>query len=156
MFMNIWGRIKAIGDFSSSYLLLVIRLYWGYQFAITGFGKLTHLGDIANYFQSLGIPFPMLNATLAGCTEMIGGTLLFLGLFSRIAAIPLLGVMTVAYLTAESDSLVILWNTLDPTQFFSRTPFLFAYGTLIVFCFGPGKISIDYWLTGAHRIRTMP
>jgi putative oxidoreductase len=156
MFLNLWNLLNKLGNFLSSYLLLVIRLYWGYQFLITGFGKLTHLDNISNYFQSLGIPFPLFNATLTGCTEMIGGGLLLIGLFSRIAAIPLLGVMTVAYLTAESDSLVILFTHLDPSQFFIRTPFLFAYATLLVFCFGPGKISFDYWITGAYRSKKMP
>lgn len=156
MLFNIWNQITQVGKFLRSYLLLIIRLYWGYQFLITGFGKLAHLDTIAAYFQSLGIPFPLLNATLAGCTEMIGGALLILGLFSRIAAIPLMFVMLIAYLTAESDSLLILLRTLDPTQFFSRTPFLFAYAVVLIFCFGPGKISIDYWLTGAHKDKQMP
>ena len=149
-------KIRALGISLQSYFLLLIRVYWGYQFLITGFGKLTNLDQIAAYFQSLGIPFPSLNALCAGSTEMIGGTLLVLGLFSRLASIPLLGVMAVAYLTAERDSLVTLFTQFDPDPFFSRTPFLFTYALLLVFCFGPGRISLDYWFSGAYKNREMP
>ncbi len=145
MFKDLENGIKHVGNFLSSYLLLLIRLYWGYQFALAGFGKLTHLDQSAAYFQTLGIPLPFLNALLTGCVEMIGGALLVLGLFSRIVAILLFCVMLVAYVTSESDALRFLFRDLDPTQFFSRTPFLFAYAAVIVFCFGPGKLSLDHW-----------
>ncbi len=151
MFKDLEVRIKHLGNFLSPFLLLLIRLYWGYQFAIAGFGKLIHIDQTAAYFQSLGIPLPYLNTLLAGCVEMIGGALLILGLFSRLAAIPLFFVMLVAYVTSESDSLRILFRDWDPTQFFSRTPFLFAYAVVIVFCFGPGKLSLDYWFRGDNK-----
>lgn len=153
---NLYDRIKHIGDSLSSYLLLLIRLYWGYQFALTGFGKLSNLDQIAAYFQSLGIPFPLQNAFLAGCTEMTGGVLLFLGLFSRIATIPLFFLLMVAYVSADFDSIQILFRNFDPSQFFRRTPFLFTYAMVIIFCFGPGKFSLDYWLTGAYKNKKMP
>lgn len=154
--MNLWNRVKVIGNFLQSPLLLIIRLYWGYQLAITGLGKFLHLGNTADYFHTLGIPFPFLNAILAGSTEMIGGILLFLGLFSRIAAIPVLFVMAVAYATANHDSLIALFTQFDPDPFFKESPFLFAYAALLIFCFGPGKLSIDYWLTGAYKNKQMP
>lgn len=156
MFRNFWSYIKSIGCALQSPLLLLIRLYWGYQFVITGFGKLLHLEGIAAYFQSLGIPFPHFSALLTGCIEGSCGLLLFLGLFSRLAVIPLFCVMAVAYLTAEFNSLVILFKNFDPSSFFSRTPFLFTYAVILVFCFGPGKISLDYWVTGANKNKEMP
>lgn len=156
MFKSIWNGFKWLGDSLQSPLLLVLRLYWGYQFAVTGYGKLLNLGGVSEYFQSLGIPFPYLNALLAGSTEFIGGTLLFVGLFSRIIPIPLLGVMLVAYITTASDSLISLFLQFNPEPFFRETPFLFAYATLLVFCFGPGKISVDYWFTGAYKNKEMP
>ena len=151
-----WTQVAAIGNSMSSFLLLIIRLYWGYQFVITGIGKLSHLSSIADYFHSLGIPLPYLNALLAGSTEFLGGSLLFLGLFSRIAAIPLFFTLSVAYLTAGREALSTLITKLDPSLFFSDTAFLFIYAVLIVFCFGPGKISFDYWLTGANKTKKMP
>jgi putative oxidoreductase len=156
MFYSFWNGIRRIGIFLQSPFLLLIRLYWGYQFAITGFGKFLHLADTSAYFQSLGIPFPYFNTIMASSTEMIGGILLLLGLFSRIASIPLAAVMVVSYLTAGYDTLVALFINFNPDPFVSHTSFLFLYAVLIVFCFGPGKISLDYWLTGAYKTKEMP
>lgn len=155
MFLNIWDTVRVIGNYLQSPFLLLIRLYWGYQFALTGIGKFLNLEQIASYFQTLGIPFPYLNAATAGFVELVGGSLLILGLFSRLAAIPLLFVMFIAYLTAGHEALISLFN-LDPDPFFKSTAFLFTYASLLIFCFGPGKFSIDYWLSGAYKKREMP
>ncbi len=42
-------------------LLLAFRLYWGVQLAQTGLGKLRNLPRTAEFFGSLGIPFPAAN-----------------------------------------------------------------------------------------------
>lgn len=156
MFKLFWTQVTAVGNFVASFFLLIIRLYWGYQLLMTGIGKLFHLSTVAAYFHSLDIPLPYLNALLAGSIEFLGGSLLFLGLFSRIAAIPLFFVLSIAYITASRAALSALISNLDPSLFFSDTAFLFIYAVLIIFCFGPGKISCDYWLTGANKTKTMP
>ena len=43
-------------------LLLALRLYWGWHFCQTGWGKLHTHGDVTEYFISLHIPLPGLNA----------------------------------------------------------------------------------------------
>src|ERR1700722_12922774 len=86
-------------------LLLVIRLVWGVELFEAGSGKLLHIDKPIGYFTSLGIPFPVENAYLVGCTEMFGGIFLALGLLSRLTAIPLIINFIVAYLTTEQDSL---------------------------------------------------
>jgi putative oxidoreductase len=156
MFKNSWDILTKVCNYLSSYFILIIRLYWGSQLVITGLGKLLHLDNTSHYFQTLGIPFPYLNALMAGSTELIGGTLLFLGLFSRIAAIPLFFVLTTAYLTASRGALTALIFDQNPALFFSDTAFLFMYAVLIVLFFGPGRISIDYWLTGSNNTKKMP
>jgi putative oxidoreductase len=127
-----------------SVFLLIIRLYWGWQFCSTGFGKLTHIGKIISFFSSLGIPFPELNAYLAGTTECVGGFLLLLGLGSRVVAIPLIFTMIVAFGTAERDAVQSIF--IDPDKFTSADPFLFLLTAVIVLLFGPGKISVDAFL----------
>jgi putative oxidoreductase len=156
MFKKAWDILTRVSNYLSSYFILIIRLYWGGQFVITGLGKLLHLDKTSYYFQTLGIPFPYLNALMAGSTELIGGTLLLLGLFSRIAAIPLFFVLSIAYLTASREALTTLIFNQNPTLFFSDTAFLFMNAVLIVFFFGPGRISVDYWLTGANKTKRMP
>jgi putative oxidoreductase len=121
--------------------LLIIRLYWGWQFFLTGKGKLMHLDKIAGYFATLNIPMPRLNAILAGSTECFGGLLLLLGLGSRIVTVPLIFTMCVAYATAESDKLHHIFS--NPDDFLKADPFLFMYAAVIVLLFGPGIFSLD-------------
>ena len=133
--------VKAASLFQSP-LLLAIRLYWGWQFCTTGWSKLTHLDKITGFFQSLGIPFPHVNAIVAGSTECFGGLLLFLGLGSRLVSLPLIFTMIVAYLTADKDSLHAIFS--DPDKFVTATPFEFMFAAIIVLVFGPGRFSLDY------------
>ena len=71
-------------------LLLGMRLYWGWQFFLTGQGKLMNIDRTAEFFGSIGIPFPLANAYAAGTVECVGGLLLAAGFCSRITVIPLI------------------------------------------------------------------
>ena len=135
------GILARIGAFLQCPLLLAIRLYWGWQFFQDGRGKLMNLDKVTQYFASLNIPMPRLNVIMAGSTQMVCGLLLAAGLFSRFASIPLIGVMCVAYATAESDSLHTIFS--DPDKFVTRDPFLFLYASVLIFAFGPGRLSLD-------------
>lgn len=143
--------VKAISCLQSP-LLLAIRLYWGWQFFLTGRGKLMNLDRTAGFFQSLNIPHPHLNAVMAGSTECFGGLCLLLGLGSRILTIPLIVTMSIAYLTAESDALHAIFS--DPDKFVSAAPFEFMFAAIIVLVFGPGKFSLDWLLarTLSHKV----
>ncbi len=79
-----------------SLVLLMIRLYRGWQFFLTGKGKLLDLEKPTQFFQSIGIPFRHEQAILAGATECVGGLLLMLGLALRLISIPLMILLTVA------------------------------------------------------------
>jgi putative oxidoreductase len=125
-------------------LLLALRLYFFWQLFLTGQGKLTHLGKISEYFASLGIPFPMLNACLAGAAETFGSLLLMAGLASRLAAIPVAVTMIVAYLAADFEAVTHIFS--DPDKFVKAAPFPFLLAALIVLAFGPGRFSVDAWI----------
>jgi putative oxidoreductase len=133
-------------------LLLLIRLYWGWQFCEAGWGKLHTHGDVTEYFMSLHIPLPGLNAWMVGVTECGGGLLLLLGLATRLAALPLIATMIVAYLTAEREALDVIFS--DPSKFTGATPFLFLMACLTVLAFGPGVFSVDYLLGRRFGTRT--
>jgi len=122
-------------------LLLIIRLYWGWSFLQTGWGKLTHLDKTTAFFTELHLPLPRLNAIAAGSTECLGGLLLAIGLFARPASVPLIFTMIVAYVTADNEALHAIFS--DPDKFVSAAPFLFLLVSLIVLAFGPGKLSVD-------------
>jgi putative oxidoreductase len=122
-------------------MLLAVRLYWGYQFAQTGWGKLRHLARITDFFTSLGIPFPGLNAHFVSGLEFVGGILLMLGLMSRPVALLLAGNMFVAYLTADREALLAIFS--DPGKFYVADPYTFLFASVMVLIFGPGWFAID-------------
>jgi putative oxidoreductase len=125
-------------------LLLAIRLYWGWQFCQAGWGKLHTHGDVTEYFMSLGIPLPGLNAWIVAVTECLGGLLLLLGLGARLVALPLIVTMIVAYLTADWEAVPAIFS--DSSKFTGATPFLYLLACLVVLAFGPGVFSVDHLL----------
>jgi putative oxidoreductase len=138
---KIHNVLVKVGRFVQCPVLLIIRLYWGWQFFVTGKAHLEHLDKTAGYFASLDIPLPKLSAILAGSTECFGGLLLLVGLFSRFASLALAFDMTVALLTAEKVAVRNVFS--DPDKFLATDPFLFLYAAVLVFAFGPGKIALD-------------
>ena len=141
---TLYTRYATIANCLQAPLLFAVRLYWGGQFVMTGWGKLTHLSRTAEFFANLHLPMPLANAAMAGGTEFLGGLALVLGLGARVAALPLIFTMFVAYATAEHEALAALFR--DPDKFTAATPFLFLYAALLVLAFGPGCWSLDHWL----------
>jgi putative oxidoreductase len=141
MFAKIQGLLAKVGTLLQPVLLLLIRLYWGWQFFIDGKGKLQNLDKVAAYFATLNLPMPRANAIAVASTQCVFGLLLLGGLFTRFAALVLSGVMCVAYLTAEKQALHAIFS--DSDKFVSAAPFLFLFASAIVFCFGPGIFSLD-------------
>jgi putative oxidoreductase len=135
------GLLATFGGWLQPLFLLVVRGWWGWSFFLTGKGKLLHLEKTTAFFTDLGLPLPKLNAIMAGSTECVGGLLLLLGLGSRLASVPLIFCMFVAYATADKEALGAILS--DTDKFTSAAPFLFLFASLIVFVFGPGKISLD-------------
>lgn len=144
-----YGKYVCLLVCLQSVFLLAIRLKWGWDFFQTGKGKLENLPKVIDFFTSLNIPFPEVNAVMAGTTECVGGLFLLLGLGSRIVTVPLVFTMCIAYLTAHTEELHSFFSDFD--KFSSAPPFLFLYAALIVLLFGPGKISLDYLISKARR-----
>ncbi len=138
-----------IGNELRSPVLLFIRLYWGWQFFMTGKGKLMDISKPTQYFASLGIPFPHEQAILAACTECFGGLLLLIGLATRLISIPLMILMVVAYGTADIEAVRGIFH--DPDKFTGATEFLFLFAVVITFVCGPGAFSVDALLARAWK-----
>lgn len=141
---NYVEKFENLASYLQTPLLFVLRFYWGFSFARTGWGKLMHLDRTVGFFTDLGIPAPKLNAIMAGSTECFGGALLLVGLGSRLVSVPLAGTMAVAYLTADREALVAIFS--DTDKFVSAAPFQFLLTVVIVLAFGPGKLSLDHLL----------
>ncbi len=142
--------VKALNVLQSP-MLLAVRLYWGFQFAQTGWGKLHNLSKVIELFQSLNIPLPALNAPFVSGLEFVGGVLLMLGLFSRPVALMLAGNMFVAYYTADHDALVSVFS--DPGKFYVADPYTFLFASVMVLVFGAGYLSLDMVLATKMKER---
>lgn len=132
--------LRAASSLESPFLLIV-RLYWGWQFMQTGWGKLGDPARVANYFASLGIPAPVWNAYFISGLEFVGGILLALGLGSRLIAFLLAADMAVAYWVGDHAALLSFFS--DPDKFAAAAPFTFLVASLIILIFGPGKLALD-------------
>lgn len=142
--MLFYDFLILTGTWFQSLLLLAMRVYWGSSLMQSGWGKLHHIANISDYFSSLHIPYPTLNAYLVGGIECGGGFCLLIGLASRLAAIPVICVLTGAFLTEHYEALMNAWE--DPQNLIVQLPFNYLLMALIVFAFGPGNLSIDFLL----------
>lgn len=139
--VHIYDAISRKLTLLQSPFLLAIRLYWGWQFAQTGWGKLHNLAKITGFFASLNIPFPAFSAHFVSGLEFVGGLLLIVGLASRLTGFLLAGNMFVAYWTADHDALVSVFS--DPGKFYVADPYTFLFASLMVLIFGAGFFSLD-------------
>lgn len=138
---KLYGGFVAAASSTQSLLLLAVRLYWGWQLAQNGWGKLHNLSNVTQFFVSLGLPAPGATALFVASFELVGGILLALGLFSRIAALGIAVDMIVAYLTADREALLAIFS--DPGKFYVADPYTFLFAGLLILIFGPGKIALD-------------
>ncbi len=138
---KLYGWYLRAANACQSPFLLAIRLYWGWQFFQAGWGKAMNIPHVVEYFTSLGVPAPMLNAYFIAWLEVVGGILLALGLFSRLIALPLTIDMIVAYFLGDREALGAIFS--DPDKFYAATPYTFLFASLLILFFGPGKLSLD-------------
>lgn len=124
-----------------SLLLLVIRVYWGWQISQNGWGKLHNIAHITEFFASLKLPAPGATATFVASFEFVAGILLAIGLLSRIAALGLVIDMTTAYITADREAFLSFISA--PDKFYGADPFIFFFVGLLILAFGPGMIAVD-------------
>jgi putative oxidoreductase len=133
--------LVTAANFLQSPLLLVLRVYFFWQLFLTGKAKLSNIGKVIDFFTSLGIPAPALNAYFVSTLECFGGLLLIVGLASRPIALMISISMCVAYLTGDLEAVQSIFSDFD--KFVKADPFPFLLTALIVLAFGPGLLSID-------------
>lgn len=142
--LSYYGLLETGTKSLQSVFLLLVRLYWGWQFAQTGWGKLHNMDKVTGFFTSLGLPLPGPTAHFIAGLEFCGGLLLILGLASRLIALPLTLNMLVAYIVADRQALLSV--IADPDKFTAAASFTFLIASIIVLLFGPGKLSLDAWI----------
>lgn len=127
---------------------LILRITVGYSFFVIGLGKLNNLDRVAQFFTSLGIPFPGFNALLVAGTETLGGLLILVGLLTRLISIPLSITMVVAILTAQLGKIGNL------TDFLGLIEWIYLVIFINLMINGPGKMSLDHYL--AQKLKMEP
>lgn len=113
--------------------LLLLRVFTGSALTTHGISKVPPQAKLVETVAGLGFPLPELFAWSAGLTELVGGALLVIGLFTRPAAALILFTMLVAAFNLHGGS---------P---FSEQELGLLYGS-VAFAFmliGPGRFSID-------------
>lgn len=138
---KLYGWFLWVMNACQSPFLLAIRLYWGWQFWQAGWGKVHNIPHVVEYFTSLGVPAPAINAYFISWLEVVGGILIALGLFSRVTALLLTSDMVVAYVVGDREALHAIFS--DPDKFYAAAPYTFLFASLIILFFGPGKLSLD-------------
>ncbi len=122
--------------------LLLMRWILAYGFYSPAMMKWKDINSIGEWFGSMGIPAPLLNAYLAATTEIVGVVLLTLGLFTRIISIPLMVTMVVAIVTVH------LSNGFEAGNNGYEIPLYYLIMLLTLVIYGGGKFSLDYLLFG--------
>jgi len=128
--------------------IAILRLFIGVMFMSHGSQKLFGafggggIQEFAKALESMQVPYPLLSAYLAGCSEFFGGLALVIGFLVRPATIPLLAVMGVAICKVH-------WSA----GFFLQGggfeyPFVISGGLLALLIHGAGALSIDGLLAG--------
>jgi len=122
--------------------LLLIRVLVGWVFVSEGIQKFLFpelLG--VGRFARIGIPAPQVLAPFVGTVEILCGSLVLLGLFTRYATIPLLGVISVAIATTKVPTLAAsgLWTMLHE----ARTDFSMVFGLVFLLIAGAGSLALD-------------
>ncbi len=136
-------------------LLLLVRLYIGYQCVISGYAHITHFHNTVEAFKGWHIPAPEVNVALSALTEIGAGALLLLGFCGRLAALALTGNFIVAFLAVNlsdphyHDLLRHFWDNQDVLLKDDAFPFLMA--AILVLVFGPGFLSVDGIIKFARR-----
>ena len=138
---HLHDRFFNLVNYLQSPFLLFVRIYWGWQLAQSGWGKLHNLSNVTDFFTSLNLPYPAQTAVFISCVEFFGGIFLALGVLSRMTALVLTINMIVAYVTADREALLSVFS--DPDKFYAAAPYTFLVASVIILLFGPGKFAVD-------------
>ncbi len=131
------------------FALFVVRVALGLCIIVHGTGKLGWLKSnpagvkgFAGWLESMGMPYPRLNAWAATLTEFLGGILFTLGLGTRFVAVALTINMLVAVLKGHKGGGYLILNNPPGAEYAINLTLLFGMFVLL----GPGAISLDYYL----------
>jgi putative oxidoreductase len=138
-------RLLKLTETLSGLAPLLIRITVAVVFVRTGWAKLSDLPRFTEYFASLGIPMPGINAAVAASVEFFGGILILVGLGARLVALPMAFTMVVAIITAKREEIQGVLSIIG----FEEFSYLVMFVTIVLI--GAGPFSLDALI--ARRLR---
>ena len=130
---------------------IIIRIIVGFIFLSEGIQKFLFpelVGTVR--FEKIGFSDPAFWAFFTGTFEIICGSFVLLGLFTRLTAIPLLVIMIIAFVTTK-------WPILIDKGFFAmahayRTDFAITLLLIYLLIYGAGNWSLDSKIYKSYKI----
>lgn len=127
--------------------MLVFRIVIGSCFVVHALGKLGLVGPgnmagFSGWLKSLGLPFPEYQARAAMLSELLGGTLIVLGLGTRVAAVICFFTMVVAAFLGHKGGGYLITNNPPGNEYALNLAALMIVLALL----GPGHYSLDQLL----------
>ena len=134
--------LKKIIHTDNAKTTILIRMIVGAVFLSEGIQKFLFPAIRgAGRFEKIGLPSPEFLGNLVGGFEIVCGVMIFLGLFTRLASIPLIIIMLVAFATTKSAVYIEkgFWELLHG----SRTDWAMLLGCIFLLIKGGGYWSVD-------------
>lgn len=122
--------------------ILLIRILVGWVFLSEGIQKFLFPAVLGvGRFTKIGIPAPQIMAPFVGVVEIVFGALILIGLFTRLATIPLLIDIVVALFTTKLPFLAKhgIWGALHE----ARTDLSMLLGLSFLLIVGGGSLALD-------------
>lgn len=135
-------NLRRLIQTDNSKTTIIIRLIVGAVFLSEGIQKFLFSDTLGTgRFAKIGLPSPEFLGSFVGFFEILCGTLLLIGLFTRLASIPIIIIMLVAMATTKAEILQNegFWEMLHS----SRTDWAMLLGGFFLLIEGGGKLSFD-------------
>ena len=127
------SKILGYQSLNTDFASLLLRLIFGGLFIYHGYTKLIAFDDILKIWQSVIGLSPKLELCLVIFAEFFCGILVTLGLFTRLAVIPIFITMIVVFFVAQKKDAF-------PVKELS---FTFLLLSIVIYVLGSGKFSLD-------------
>jgi len=137
--MNWYGRLLEWQWSHNSTPTELVRIFLGIALLIRGWFLFVDPTPIMLFLEESGLPWMQHYITFA---HIIGGLFMVMGLLTRLAALVQIPVLTGAVFVVHlREGLASAEQSLELAG-------LVLFLLLVVFAFGPGKLSLDYYLFG--------
>lgn len=142
--------MKSIEEKGLNLAILLVRLMVGVVFLSEGIQKFLYpeIRGVGRFIK-IGLPAPEFFGYFVSSFEVVCGVLVLSGLFTRLAAIPLIIIMLVAIISTKIPILINdgFWEMAHA----SRTDWSMLLGAIFLLIIGAGKYSVDSYLAQKKR-----